>query len=67
MPAKKMSIQNIANPTGPVEIVIIQASGSVTNAPKVPGALGNQPIPPIVAINTAGLHIFGLTPDILDW
>ena len=67
MPAKKMSMQNTANPTGPVEIVIIQASGSVTNAPKVPGALGNQPIPPIVAMNTAGLNMLGLISDILDW
>jgi len=67
MPAKKMSMQNIPNPTGPVKIVITQASGSVTNAPKVPGALGNHPIPPIVAMNTAGLHIFGLISGILDW
>ena len=62
-----MSMQNITNPTGPIKVVITQAIGSVTNAPKVPGALGNQPIPPIVAMNTAGLHMFGLTSDILDW
>ena len=54
MPTKKIIMQKIAKPSEPYKLVIKKLKGNVINDAQVPGAFGNQPIPPKVARNTAG-------------
>ena len=54
MPRKKMIMQKIAKPNEPHKLIIKKPKGKVINDAQVPGAFGNQPIPPKVASKTAG-------------
>ena len=46
--------QKTAKPIKPYKLIIKKLKGNVINDAQVPGAFGNQPIPPKVARNTAG-------------